>query len=318
MFRQSLAALACAAVLSATTGVLAQTTLAPANGTDEAAPGTGPDPAVPAADAPIPAPDKLGYDLFDPVPDGDLRPLETDRPTKSNSPYTVDAGHFQYEADIVNWTYDHYSYSRTTTSNVLVTDPTLKLGLTNGTDLEIALAPIDFLRTSDRSNATRGEGNGFGDVYTRVKFNLLGDDGGDYALAIVPYVKAPTAARSIGNGHWEGGGYIPFSFALPDDWTALVMTELDFQENADLSGVHQNYQNMINFSHAIGTDTNVTGYVEFYSDVDTDPGLQPVYTADLAAAWLVRPDLQLDAGTNIGLDKAAPDLQVYVGISQRF
>ncbi len=269
-------------------------------------------------DAATPPPQKSGYDLFDPVPDSQLRSLETDRPTKSNSPYTVDAGHFQYESDIVNWTYDHYSYSRTTTSDVLVTDPTLKLGLTNQTDLEIALAPFNFLRTTDRAAAMRSEGNGFGDVYTRVKFNLLGDDGGNYALAVVPYFKAPTASRSLGNGHYEGGAYAPFSFALPNNWTGLVMTELDFLEDADLSGVHQNYQNLINVSHAIGTGINLTGYAEFYSDVNTDAGAQPVYTADFALAWLVRSDLQLDLGTNIGLNKEAPDFQAYVGISQRF
>jgi hypothetical protein len=272
--------------------------------------------------APTPAtaaPDKSGYTLFSPVPDDELRSLETDRPTKSNSPYTVDAGHFQYESDILNWTYDHYDSNRTTSSDLLITDPTLKLGLTNQTDLEVALAPFNRVRTTDRSTDTRTQGNGFGDVYTRVKFNLLGDDGGDYALAIVPYVKAPTAAHSIGNGHWEGGGYAPFSFALPGDWTGLVMTEVDFLENADLTGMHNNYQNLINFSHAIGDARNgLTGYVEFYSDVNTDTGLQPYYTGDFALAWLVADNLQLDIGTNIGLNKQAPDLQTYIGISQRF
>ena len=282
---------------------------APAGGSNDAVPQTAPA---------TPAPDKSGYNLFDPVPDSALRPLETDRPTKSNSPYTVDAGHLQYEADILNETYDHYNYSRTTTSDLLVADPTLKLGLTNQTDLEIALAPFNVIRSTDRTSGNRFDGNGFGDVYTRVKFNLLGDDGGNYALAVVPYVKAPTASRDVGNGHWEGGGYAPLSFALPDDWTGLVMTELDFLENANLNGVHQNYQNLVNFSHAIGKDTNVTGYVEFYSDVNTDQDVQPIYTFDLAAAWLVRGDLQLDIGTNIGLNKQAPDLQAYVGISQRF
>jgi hypothetical protein len=271
------------------------------------------------ADEVQPTPDKSGYTLFAPVPDADLRPLETDRPTKANSPYTVDAGHFQYEADLVNWTYDHYNYSRTTTNTVLVSDPTLKLGLTNRTDLEVVLAPINIIRSTDRTTGNRFQANGFGDTYTRVKFNLLGDDGGDYALAVAPYVKAPTAAVHVGNDHWEGGGYAPFSFALPGDFTGLVMTELDFLENADLSGVHQNYQNLINVSHVIGpASANVTGYVELYSDVNTDRNVQPFYTFDLAAAWLVGNSLQLDIGTNIGLNKAAPDLQAYIGISQRF
>ena len=55
---------------------------------------------APAA-ASAPPPDKSGFTLFDPTPSADLRALCTDRPTKSASPCTVDAGHFQIESDLV-------------------------------------------------------------------------------------------------------------------------------------------------------------------------------------------------------------------------
>lgn len=45
-------------------------------------------------------PDKSACTLFRPTPDADLSGFSTDRPPKANSPYTVDAGHFQYETDI--------------------------------------------------------------------------------------------------------------------------------------------------------------------------------------------------------------------------
>ncbi len=54
------------------------------------------------------APGKSAFNLFDPTPDADLRSFCTDRPPKANLPCTVDAGHFQYEADIVNWTQTKY------------------------------------------------------------------------------------------------------------------------------------------------------------------------------------------------------------------
>ena len=43
--------------------------------------------------------DKNQYWLLNPVPPDQMRSFSTDRPTKSNVPYTVDAGHFQYETD---------------------------------------------------------------------------------------------------------------------------------------------------------------------------------------------------------------------------
>jgi hypothetical protein len=51
------------------------------------------------------APDKSEFTLFNPTPDAALRSFNTDRPPKANSPYTVDAGHFQYETDIAVFRY---------------------------------------------------------------------------------------------------------------------------------------------------------------------------------------------------------------------
>ncbi len=263
------------------------------------------------------ASDKSGYTLLNPTPKDQMRSFSTDRPTKSDTPYTVDAGHYQYEADFLNWTYDHNNTSGTTTSNDLVADPTLKVGLTNATDLELALAPINFNQSHVRGTNTKNTASGFGDVYTRLKYNVLGNDGGNYALAVTPYVKAPTAAHDVGNNHWEGGFYVPFVAALPEDWTLNITSEMDVLENATLDGHHTNFSNLINVSHAL-FNPDVTGYAEFWSDVNNDQGAVTQYTADFAVSWAVQDNLQLDAGINVGLNKAANDLQPYFGISQRF
>lgn len=273
--------------------------------------------ALPAFAEDAPAPDKSSYSIFNPTPTGQMRSFSTDRPTKSDTPYTVDAGHYQYEADFLNWTYDHNNAAQSTNSNLLVADPTMKVGLTNSTDLEMALAPFNFNQSHVRGTATKNTAAGFGDVYTRLKYNFFGNDGGDYALAITPYVKAPTATHNVGNNHWEGGMYAPFVMALPKDWTMNITSEVDIFENAALNGYHTNFSNLINFSHTV-FDDSLTGYVEFWSDVNNDQGASPQYTGDLALSWTVKDNLQLDAGVNVGLNKAANDLQPYFGISQRF
>ena len=51
-------------------------------------------------------PDKSGYNLFNPTPDKYMREMSPDRPDKTDSPFTVDAGHFQLEMDFANFTYD--------------------------------------------------------------------------------------------------------------------------------------------------------------------------------------------------------------------
>lgn len=83
------------------------------------------------------ASDKSQYDLFNPTPTNLMRDMSTDRPDQTESPFTVDAGHFQIEADIVKYTYDRYKANgentRTKTWNVAPVN--LKAGLTNSTDL---------------------------------------------------------------------------------------------------------------------------------------------------------------------------------------
>jgi hypothetical protein len=272
---------------------------------------------VAEADPVDPPPDKSGYTFLDPVPDDQMRPFSTDRPTKSSSPYSVDAGHFQVEADFASWTYDRDSSSRRTTSTFVIGDPTLKLGLTANTDVELVLIPLNVGRAPNQASGIERTTVGFGDVYGRLKVNLFGNDGGDYALAIVPYVKAPTAGRGFGDGYWEGGAYAPFAATLADGWTLGITTELDILENARLDGTRSNYQATINFSHALLSE-DLTGSVEVWGQVDGDRDTPNQYTLDLSLAWAVRDNLQIDGGVNIGLNKAASDAQAYFGISRRF
>ena len=49
--------------------------------------------------------DKDQYSLFDPLPESEMRSFSTDRPTKSNVPYTVDVGHNQYETDLFDFSF---------------------------------------------------------------------------------------------------------------------------------------------------------------------------------------------------------------------
>jgi hypothetical protein len=264
----------------------------------------------------VSAPDKSGFTLFNPTPDDDLRSFCTDRPTKSNAPCTVDAGHFQYESDMVNWTYVHQG--GTTQNTYLWTNPTLKLGLTNTTDLELNMAPAETVTT--KSSAGKQTLTGVGDLFVRGKMNLVGPEGGNVQLAIIPYVKIPTADPGIGNKAVEGGMIMPIAFALPLDFTLTFDPEIDILRNAANDGHHANFQNLANLSHALSG--SVTGYVELWGQANDDPGNATKQASlDLALAWIAwsnLPNLQFDIGTNIGLTSATPKIQTYIGVSQRF
>src|SRR5258705_1220294 len=66
------------------------------------------------ADAGKPQIDKSVFNLFNPTPAEYLRALDTDGPGSTESPYTVDAGHFQVEMALVSYTYDRESFDGVT------------------------------------------------------------------------------------------------------------------------------------------------------------------------------------------------------------
>jgi hypothetical protein len=262
------------------------------------------------------ADDKSGYTLFNPTPEDKMRDFNTDRPTKSNVPYTVDAGHFQYEGDFFFHGFDNTSTADSNISSWMVGNPTLKLGLLNNVDLEVNLSAYNSIQTTTHSTGTSITVSGFGDVFTRLKVNLWGNDGGTTAMALIPYVKIPTAPQGIGNRFAEGGLIAPLAIALPGGFNSIVMGELDYLKNPNDDGFHLNFPALINVNRKIGD--SVTAYAEIYANWSTHRDVRDIYTLDFALAWSPRPNFQLDLGVNIGLVPAAAPYQIYAGIAQRF
>lgn len=253
--------------------------------------------------------------ILSPIPDSEMRGFDTDRPTKSNVPYTTDCGHFQYETDLANYSYQESG--GIVTETLLAPNPTLKLGVSGTVDVEINISPFEQIRVrssrTDRVTTVSGQG----DLYARVKINLWGDYGGNSALTLIPWVKAPTAASGLGNGAVEGGMIAPLAFSLPAGVTLLFDPEVDVLKDSSVSGYHANYVNLVNASRMFAG--NLTVYAELWSDMNADPaGTVHEYSFDSALAWLPRPNLQLDIGVNAGLNTQTPSYQVYVGASQRF
>jgi Putative MetA-pathway of phenol degradation len=259
--------------------------------------------------------DKDQYSLFDPVPDSAMRSFSTDRPTKSNVPYTVDAGHYQYETDVFNFSYMRSGSTRMST--IIVPNPTLKAGVTNNIDFEVNWAPLVHIDTTDSAANIASQVSGVGDVFLRTKINLWGNDGGKSAFALIPYVKAPTAPQGIGNGATEGGIIAPLSFSLGNNLTLLVNSEVDILKDSVGGGYHTGFINLVNLSGPIVRD--VTLYAELWSNINLDtPRTIHQYSFDTALAFSVRSNFQIDIGANIGLNRDTPALQVYMGAAQRF
>ena len=260
------------------------------------------------------APDKSGYSLTNPTPREALRDLSTDRPDKTESPYTVDAGHVQVELDFANYSRDRDGQARAETIGVLPFN--LKLGLTNSTDLQLLVEPYVRQEVTDRATGVRDTISGFGDVTLRLKHNLWGNDGGRTALALMPFVKLPTNSNGIGNDAVEFGLIIPLAIEVTDRVGIGLMTEIDMLEESDGSGLAASFINSATASFALTKRLGM--YTELFTERSTERGARWIVTGDVGLTYGLTDDLQLDGGVNLGITDAADDLQLFVGISRRF
>ncbi|MGC4072670.1 MAG: transporter [Nibricoccus sp.] len=262
-----------------------------------------------------PVPDKSNHTFFNPTPDSMLREMSTDRPDATESPFTVDAGHYQMESDLIARTRDHDKSdgADTVTTAWMFTAVNFKVGLTNRIDLQAVVEPYTKIETEDRIASTDDKLSGFGDITTRLKINLWGNDEGDTAGALMPFVKWPTAAEGLGNDKVEGGLIFPVAFTLSSGWSLGVMTEVDFVRNEANDGYATDWVNTATISHDIAGD--VVGYLELTSTLTKGADLA---TFNCGITYGLNKNLQLDLGANIGLTDASEDVVVFLGLSVRY
>jgi outer membrane putative beta-barrel porin/alpha-amylase len=271
-------------------------------------------PGVHADPTPPPTPDKSQYTFFNPTPIDLRRPYNTDRPSKTDSPYTIDAGVFQVESDVWNWTLDYENGVRTRTW--IVSNTNFKLGLTNWMDLQVFPQIYVNTRTSGPAFGKPVEHDGFGDTTVRLKINLAGDDGGKLVLGFVSSVKIPTNTGDTGNHVWEPGFGLPVNYSLPWGFTFFGQTRIDVLDQTRSSNMRVQWQNPFGLSRTIVG--NLSSYLEFYNAVSTGHDQQWVGTLDTGLIYQVTPNFSIDVNAFFGLTDNAPDYNVFSGFGYRF
>lgn len=248
--------------------------------------------------------DKRSFSFTHPTPRHLWRELSADRPDFTESPYTVDAGAVQLEMSF----FDYAKNGNAETWSVAPVN--LKVGLLNHVDIQFVFDP--YVRQDDGSVNE----DGLGDTQFRLKINFWGNDGGDTAFGIMPFIKIPTAGDGLGNDHVEGGVIFPFAVDLTDGVGLGLMFEIDFvfDENDDA------FDTEFVLTAAIGFDlTDKLGvYVEGISITSTDPGINSRGLVGIGVTYALQDNLVLDVGVNLGLTGNADDVNLFSGITIRY
>lgn len=240
-------------------------------------------------------------------------PICADRPGLSTPTCTVPAGMIQVETTIADWIRDRSDGVRTEELGIGAT--AFKYGVTDRFHVEAGVVPYARVRT-------RGDGesetlSGFGDMWIAAKYRVTSDDA-PVQVALYPSVKIPTAKRPLGNGEVEGAILIPIGYAIPGSELSLVFgPELALVADEDGSGHHPAMAQVAGFGFPLAP--RLSGSAELLASWDWDPaGTVRQYTAGISAAYLISNDVQIDAGVNLGLNRATSDVEIYSGVAFRF
>jgi hypothetical protein len=265
-----------------------------------------------AEDLPAESAAKRGYHLFRPTPSELLRGMSTDRPDRTESPYTVDAGHAQVELEAVRFGRDD---SDTGDSEELAAmGVNVKIGLLPQADLQVGCAGGAH-HTATETDGTQLDESGIGDTFVRLKWNLWGNDGGTTAFGLMPFVVLPTGSNGIGDSAARPGLIVPFAWSLPSDFGFGAMVQVDWPQESDGAGRYAEWLTTATLGHPVAG--SLGAFLEFAAT--TRPAREGAWagTVDAGLTFAATPSVQLDGGAVFGVSEAADGLGLFLGLSMR-
>lgn len=250
---------------------------------------------------------KEKYGLFHAVPKSQLREMETDRPDVTESPITTDAGHFQLETDLYRLEKTHGETDLTTQ---IFNQANLKLGITKSAALQVVVET--YITNKELKDGDLQRDHGFGDLTLRIKQNLLGNDKGNFAIALLPYIKFPTASAQE-NDRYEGGLIVPMALKLGSDWKLGMQIELDRLQNDQGAGHKTQILESFTVSHPLIKKLDAIAETYYTYDMQAHEWNNFL---NAALQFEVAKDVKLDGGLNYGIQHQAMK-SYFLGLSFR-
>lgn len=249
------------------------------------------------------------YNLFNPIPKDKMRPISTDRPDATESPQSIDAGHFQIETDLFKTTRNKTNGITNVENSYNLAN--LKLGLTNNLDLQLVVGSLINTYENNQNSYKLNNKTGFGDLTVRLKYNIWGNDGGKTAFAIMPYINFPT---SVENNYTETGIVLPFSIDLGNRFNFGTQVQFDWLKSPFKSGYHGSILQSVVVGKELTKSLEV--FVESYYTHDFEVKETQV-SFNGGFGYNITENIKFDIGFNLGLTKNT-DKVYFIGFSFRY
>lgn len=245
----------------------------------------------------------------------DERDFCADRPGKGTPSCTLDPGHLQVEAGLLD-----YSHSRdrdTIEDDYTSGDLLLRYGVDDSLEARIGWDGYGWMRSRDRASGEVDHAHGGGDLTLSFRQNLRHPDDTGTAFAIQPSVTLPVGHGQVGAGTWSAGVVAPFGVDLAKNWRLTLDPEVDAAADADRHGRHLAYALAAAVTRSIGQALQLS--VEGWTMRDDDPsGHQTQASVDFSAAWQPDKNSQIDLSAYVGANHATPRIELALGMARRF
>jgi hypothetical protein len=245
----------------------------------------------------------------------DGRDFCPDRPGLGTPPCTTAPGSVMAELGLGDWTLDRTSQTRTDT--IVAGDALVRIGIADHAEVQFGWTAFGHVRERDRVSGAIETTTGVGDVTIALRRNLASPDGSGASVAVMPYATVPVGGAAIGAGDWGAGVLMPMSFDLANRLALELTPEIDAAVDADRAGRHLAYGSVIGLGIDLSDAVAATAEMQIMRDRDPDRHSTQAL-AGLSLGWHPWATTQIDIGTNVGLNRASPDVQAYAGVARRF
>lgn len=236
-----------------------------------------------------------------------VRPLNTDRPDRTESPYSVPLGWLQIESDLVSR--GHLDAGDESVTSTSIASFNAKYGVTPRLDLQFVFSPwVHAHLAGPGIDQTTDE---TGQAGLRAKFNLFGNDTEGSAAGLLPFVFVPTRGSPILDRA---------------TWGILAPVTIGATEHASLSSMlgatrvdNDDWWMIASASLGTAITEQLGGFLETYvaragfkSDALDD------VTIDAGVTFAPGDNWQLDTGVYYGVTDDTERWRVFVGASVRW
>ena len=243
--------------------------------------------------------------------------LCSERPGLTTSACITAPGRLQTETALADWTLERRDGERVDT--VLIGDTLIRYGIGGKTEVRLGWTPYGVERDRD-ADASVVRANRVGDATVGVKTSIVerkGDTG--LALSVIATALLPVGRRPIGAGDWGAIFELPVTYRTSKKISLQATPIVAAAVDDDGRGRHALYGSAVEVEYSLSETLKTDVSAQVTRDDDPDPMMRGTPAlGSVAFSWQPGQNTQLDLGTNVGLNRAAPDIEVFAGVSHRF